>query len=250
MRTSSTIRVGYGHFQAPSGFSIWTPTFKNVDQTDFSLLDVTPCKVDTTVIDGDAKVKIFKLNTDNTWGATYSWYGSKGGWSKDNGATIVTDKAEVKFTVGEGFAMNNSLTEGSGRTAKAVPVAFRVAGEVDLTCQNTCPSGFAICGNSSPVARDLTDFIPRKTDGSVVDGDAKVKVFKINTDNTWGATYSWYGSKSGWSKDNGATILTDKTEVVFAAGEGFAMNNSLTEGSGRTAKAVPVVMSYTSPVAK
>ncbi len=249
--------VGYGYYQVPVGYSIWSPVFKSMGAGAVDLTAIKPATTNLVDISGDGKVVIFKLSTTGAYGTSYGWIGSKGGWSSD-GSTII-GKGVVTFSDGEGFAMNNSVkvlpatgAESTARTAVAAPITLFTSGEVDLVCKNEVPYGYSISGNATPVAIDLVDVYPTTLLGATISGDGKVVVFKLGTDGKYGTSYGWIGSQNGWSAD-GSTILTRGT-VTFAPGEGYAMNNGVkvtaagVESTARTASPSAIKMVLPVPV--
>jgi hypothetical protein len=212
----------------PYGFSVFTATFKDVANEGIDLNSLKPTTTAGVTLTGDGKATVYVLGTDGNYGTSVMWYGSKGYWSKDNGATKIAD-GEVVIKNGEGFALNNSLktldgAESTNRKAVESPAAITVSGEVDLICSNVVPFGYSINGNSTPIAFDLRDVVPQTPAGVAITGDGKATVYLLGTDGNYGTSIIWYGSKGFWSQDNGSTEIK---ETIIPPGVGFALNNGL-----------------------
>ena len=246
--------VGYQQIEVPYGYAIFTATFKDVENQGIDLNTLKPTTPAGVTITGDGKVTVFVLDEEGNYGTSLVWYGSKGYWSKDNGASKIADK-DVVIINGKGLALNNTLktvngVESTGRTAKASPAAFMVSGEVDSTCANAIPYGYSINGNSTPVAFDVRDIVPQTPALVDLTGDGKVTLFLLDEDGNYGTSIVWYGSKKYWSQDNGATQIA---ATPLNPGQGFAVNNTLktvngVESTGRTAKASPAILKIPSPI--
>lgn len=258
MAIESANIVGYQNVNIPSGYSIFTATFKNVSAASIDLTTIVPKTPAGADITGDNKVQVFTLDTDGNYGETIIWCPkTAGGWSADSGETKI---AEGKVTIanGQGFAVYNNLkVNGSGveatKNATSSPSVFVVSGEVDLVCANTVPSGYSVNGNSTPVAIDLNQIVPQTPAGVDISGDNKVQVFTLGTDGNYGETIIWCPKTAGgWSADSGATKIADG-EVVFEPGVGFAVYNNLkVNASGveatKNANASPAVLKLPSPI--
>ena len=225
--------VGYQNVEVINGYSLFTATFKNIGETETfdlnTLVPKTPAGVD---ISGDAKVQIFVLDDAGNYGDTIAWYGKTlRGWSKDSGATKISD-GEVTVGNGKGFAVYNNLKVNANgveatKNATASSLIFLVSGKVDLTCQNVAVSGYSVNGNSTPVSIDLGAIVPKTPAGVAVTGDAKIQIFLLDDAGNYGDTIAWYGKTLvGWSKDSGATKLA-VNEVTLEPGKGFAIYNNL-----------------------
>ena len=238
----------------PYGYAIFTATFKDVSNQGIDLNTLKPTTPAGVTITGDSKVTVFVLDEAGNYGTPIVWYGSKGYWSKDNGASKIADK-DVVIVNGKGFALNNTLktlngVESTGRQAKASPASFTVSGEVDLVCANAIPYGYSINGNSTPVAFDVRSIIPQTPKLVKITGDSKVTVFLLDKDGNYGTPIVWYGSKNYWSQDNGATEIA---ATPLNPGQGFAVNNTLktlngVESTGRQAKASDAVLKIPTPI--
>jgi hypothetical protein len=239
----------------PYGYAVFTATFKGVSTTGgIDLNTLKPATQAGVVLVGDSKVKIFVLDEGGNYGTPIVWYGTKGYWSKDNGATKIPD-GEVVIENGEGFALNNGLktldgVESTNRKAVESPAVLTVSGEVDLVCSNVVPYGYSINGNSTPVAFDLRNVIPQTPSCITITGDSKVKIYTLGLDGNYGAPIVWYGSKGYWSQDNGATEIK---ETILKPGEGFALNNGLktldgVESTNRKAVESSAVLKLPAPI--
>ncbi len=238
----------------PSGYAIFTATFKGIDPAGIDINTLKPATQNGVTLVGDGKVTIYALDTDGNYGTPIVWYGTKGYWSKDNGASKLAD-GEIVLRDGQGFALNNALKtlngeESTHRNAKLSPATITVSGEVDFVCANVIPYGYSINGNATPVAFDLRDIEPQTPAGVTLTGDGKATIYLLDTDGNYGTPIVWYGSKKYWSQDNGATSIG---ETMLGAGVGFAVNNALktlndAESTHRNAKASAAVLKIPAPV--
>ncbi len=253
--------VGYQNVDLANGYSLFTATFKGIgDVTTFDLTDMVPKTPGGVNITGNNKVQVFLLDTAGNYGTTYSWYGSLGGWSTDNGESTIGSGA-VTIGDGVGVAVYNQLkvlattgAESTARQAVSTNAVFQVSGAVELTPANATVSGYSLSGNSTPVAVDLAEITPVTTNGVTITGNNKVQVFLLDTAGNYGTTYSWYGSLSGWSTDNGQSVV-QAGAVKLNPGQGFAVYNQLkvlpatgAESTARQAVASPAVLNLPSPV--
>ena len=135
--------VGYQLIPVPSGYSLFTPTFKDVAQTSIDLTTIVLCDADGQELDNYNEVGIQKMDDTGAYLDTYS-YATGFGWNVDYESIAAGD---VVFSLGEAVCVNND----SGDT-----VYLRVAGEVDMVNQNAIGTGYVLWGNSTPVAIDMT----------------------------------------------------------------------------------------------
>ena len=254
--------VGYSRASVPALWSVFAPVFKGVatENNVVYLSQVTPMLADGTALTGDGKVFAYVLSdtTYGVYGTPYKWYPSLGGWSLDGTAKI--GDTDVELTVGAGFAVYNNVKVKNGveSTAKGstnTAIGFMVSGAVDLVCQNAIPVLWSVSGNNSPGQRNLSDFVPTLTDGTALTGDGKVFVYTLSdtTYGVYGTPYKWYPSLGGWTLD-GTNKIGD-SEVVFAAGEGFAVYNNVKMKNGveSTAKGstnTAIIFNTKSPLAE
>lgn len=252
--------VGYQNVDLANGYSLFTATFKGIGNvTTFDLTDMTPKTPAGVNITGNGKVLVYVLDTAGNYGTPYAWYGSLGGWSTDGATTIPANT--VTLGDGVGVAVYNSLkvlattgAESTARQAVSTNAVFQVSGAVELTPANATVSGYSLSGNNTPVAIDLAEITPVTTNGVAITGNGKVLVYLLDTAGNYGTPYAWYGAQSGWSTDNGTSVVPSKT-VMLSPGQGFAVYNSLkvlpttgAESTARQAVASPAVLNLPPPV--
>ena len=209
-----TTVVGYQLVSVPAGWSVFTPTFKDVGGTDFDLKDVVPCDASGNVLTSSKnKITVQKLSADGSLLVSYSYTtASNKGWHLNN---VAISKGDVVFADGEGIAVNN--VSGSALT-------FRVAGAVDLVCRNVIPTGWSFSGNSTPVRVDLKNIVPCDATGTpLTSSKNKITVQKLGTEGSFDLSYSFTtASNKGWHLNN---VAINEGEVVFEPGEAFGINN-------------------------
>ena len=191
--------VGYQANTVPTGYSMITPSFVNVDGSDYAIDSFILNNVD----DCDATVQV--VNSDGSWGARGVWFneyeGLPAGWFTD--ATGLTP-ADIKLKPGQAVFFYTKATDAAAQSAGQVPevITMEVA------------SGYSMIGNASavPVAIDEIKLI------GVDDCDATVQV--VNPDGSWGARGVWFnefeGLPSGWFTD--ATGLTS-ADITLQPGQ-------------------------------
>ena len=122
--------VGYQQVKVPYGYAIFTATLKGLENEGIDLNSLKPSTPAGVTIAGDGKVTVFVLDEEGNYGTSIVWYGTKGYWSKDNGASKIADK-DVVSANGKGFAVNNTLKtmnneESTHRNAKASPAVLKI----------------------------------------------------------------------------------------------------------------------------
>ena len=241
-----------------NGFSLFTATFKDIQNTTFDLVDMVPKTPAGANITGNGKVQVYLLDTLGNYSTAYAWYGSLNGWSTDGTTTIPS--GSVTIGDGVGVAVYNSLkvlpttgAESTARQAVSTNAVFQVSGAVELTPANAAVSGFSLSGNSTPVAVDLADITPVTTNGVTITGNGKVQIYLLDTAGNYGTAYAWYGTLGGWTTDGSTKISAGA--VMLASGQGFAVYNSLkvlpatgAESTARQAVASPAVLNLPSPL--
>ena len=242
---SSSI-VGYQQVTIPSGYTIMTPTFKNVDETEFDLTSVTPLRNDGDVFGTglttrcNGVIKVNKINSIGNYTETYSYYYMTGkiGWYDNDGNAV--EAGTVVFENGEAMLVNNQY--------KNTSVLFQVSGAVDLVNQNIIPSGYSLFGNNTPVTINLSAVEVCKNDGEVFGTalttrcNGVIKVNKINSVGNYTDTYSYYymSGKIGWYDNDGNQVSGDT--VTLTPGEALLVNNNY--------KGVSVMFKLPSPISK
>ena len=227
--TSANI-VGYQQVSIPSGYYIFTPTFKNIGENQqFDIKTLRPYLINGNAVSRNQTVKIFVLDNEGNYGVAIVWYGSTGIWTKD-GATAIAD-GEVMVGTGNGIAVQNTVKVNSSTGAEVAkggvttPIYFLVSGEVDLICQNVVPAGYMINGNSTPAAINLRNVTPRLPNGNAVSRNQTVKIFLLDDEGNYGPAIVWYGATGIWTTDGSAEIST--AEGALAVGQGFAVQNTV-----------------------
>ena len=194
--------VGYQANAVAKGCSMITPSFVNVDGTDYAIDNFLL----NGVADCDATVQV--VNSDGSWGANGVWFNAyedlPAGWFTDmTGMTA----ANISLKPGQAVFF---YTAAEGATAQS-------AGQVPGVITMDVAKGCSMIGNASavPVAIDDIKLI------GVADCDATVQV--VNPDGSWGANGVWFneyeGLPSGWFTDasgmTAANITLEPGQSVF-----------------------------------
>ena len=163
---SSANIVGYSSITIPAGWSIFTPVFKNVDGTTFTLE-----KIEVLNQYG----KEFDNLDEDEWeesGKDPADYGVEGDHIVYSGKFIFTKLRDGKCVVGDSLTYQSiggvkwgkykdvQLTSGEGvlvNNQQKVPVILRISGEVELIPGYSVPAGWSIFGNNTPVGMTLGD---------------------------------------------------------------------------------------------
>ena len=194
--------VGYQANAVPNGYSMITPSFVNVDGSDYAIDNFLL----NGVADCDATVQV--VNPDGSWGANGVWFneyeGLTAGWFTD--ATGLT-AADISLKPGQAVFF---YTKATGASAQS-------AGQVPATITMDVAAGYSMIGNASAVSVAIDDI---KLIG-VADCDATVQV--VNPDGSWGANGVWFneyeGLPSGWFTDatglTSAAITLEPGQSVF-----------------------------------
>ena len=194
--------VGYQANAVPTGYSMITPCFENVDDTDYA--------IDNFLLNGveDTMATVQVVNEDGSWGANGVWFNAYGdlpaGWFTD--ATGLTP-ANIALKPGQAVFFQ---TTAAGATAQS-------AGQVPATITMDVATGYSMIGNASVVSVAIDDI---KLIG-VDDTMATVQV--VNPDGSWGANGVWFneyeGLPSGWFTDatglTSAAITLQPGQAVF-----------------------------------
>ena len=208
--------VGYQEIEIPTGYSMYTVTFKDVAGGEFDLSTIKLLNSASKEMDDDnstsptqrsrAKVMFQKIDLDsgNLVSTSYDYTSrNQTGWRKD---LTAISAGEVTFKDGEGMYIYNNQGE---------VVKFLVSGKVALTPITTgIPSGYSIIGNMTPVRVDISKIkllnsakVEMNDDNSTSPTQrSRSKVFFQKLDATTGnldATSYDYTSRNsvGWRKD-------------------------------------------------
>ncbi len=222
--------VGYQQITVISGYSLFTPTFKNVDNTSFNLADVQPLRNDGSAFGTglstrcNGVIKVNKISAEGNYTTTYSYYETSAylGWY-DNNMVKVTADNPVSFSDGEAILVNNQY--------KGLPVRFQVSGAVDLVNKNLIPTGNGLFGNNTPVTINLADVVVLNKDGESFGTsfstrcNGVVKVNKISAEGNYTTTYSYYETSTylGWYDNNMTKVVGNA--ITIAPGEALLVNN-------------------------
>ena len=217
--------VGYTTSNIPNGFSAAAPTFVNTGAKALNIQDIVAMNADGETVGGG----VFQLQTKSPSGGLdeqfiYLFEDDVGedlgdGWYNGDGETLATKS----FKPGEGFVFNSSITGG----------ALQFAGEIYTKPLDVeLPNGFSARGNARPVSMPIQNMIPVNADGETVGGGA----FQLQTKSPSGGLDEQFiylfeddvgeDLGDGWYNGDGETLATK----VFAPGEGFVFNSSVTGG--------------------
>ena len=192
-----------------------TPTFVNVDNTDFKIDDLTLQGVPDTM----ASVQI--VNADGTWGTMGVWLNEfvdgdtvyPAGWFTD--ASGVT-AADIKLKPGQAL-----FFETSSETA-----AYQTAGQVSGDITYSLSEGYSMIGNATPATLPI-DSLTLK---NVPDTMASVQV--VNPDGSWGTMGVWLNEfidgdtvyPAGWFTDASGVTPAD---ITLAPGQSVFFETSI-----------------------
>ena len=200
--------VGYQANEVPSGWSIVTPCFVNVDGTDYKIDDFLLNGVDDTM----ATVQV--MNPDGSWGTQGFWFNAYGdypaGWFTDMTGLI---PADIKLAPGSAVMFSTSATAAT----------IQSAGQVPEVITQDIPSGWSMVGNASvsTVAIDEITLI------GVDDTMATVQV--MNPDGSWGTQGFWFNAygdyPAGWFTDMTGLVPAD---ITLAPGQSVMFSTSAT----------------------
>ena len=228
--TIQPFNVGYQEVEVPTGYYIFTPTFKNVSSdSKFDIKTIKPILPSGVAVGQNQKVTIFVLDESGNYGVAIYWYGKSNMWTKD-GIKSIND-GEVMVGNGQGVAVWNTVKVNASTGVEVTKggvtssIKMLVSGEVDLVCKNTVPTGYMINGNSTPNAINLKKITPRLLNGTALRQNQKVTVFMLDEDGNYGAAIYWYGKTGIWTTD-GATEISD-LDGTLNAGQGFAIWNTV-----------------------
>ena len=135
----------------PTGYNIFTPTFKKVgSDAQIDLKTLTPLLKSGLPVTKNMTVTAFVLDSTGNYESAIYWYGSASMWTKD-GTNPIADGA-VMVGNGKGIAFKNEVKiNDQGVEPKKggtpTPIDIQVSGEVDLVCQNVVAPGYMIQGN-------------------------------------------------------------------------------------------------------
>ena len=200
--------VGYASkATTEGGFAFYTPCFKDVNGTGYSIQDIIP----SSGFEGWGSESLQILDKDGNVSEYYTYcneylYG-KAGWYDEN-STLATRKIKN----GESFLVNND----------AGPFTIQFAGEVSTTATSATSEagGFCAAGNSSPVEQDIQGFAPV----SGFEGWGSESLQILDKDGNVSEYYTYcneylYG-EAGWYDENSL-----KATRKIDAGEGFLISN-------------------------
>ncbi|MBR4522958.1 MAG: hypothetical protein IKO64_01795 [Kiritimatiellae bacterium] len=238
--------VGYQKIEVGTGYSSFTPTFKDVQGGELYLSSIVPTRTlsDSYATTGKnntckGKILVQLLSGGGDYSEVYYFYSTDPNngtnynkWYKLVGQTLTEiGETEVTIPAGIGFAVNNITGNVS---------YFQVSGSVDLVCQNVAATGYSMMGNSTPVDMYLTEITPMRsaTEGYATAGKnntckGKILVQLLTANGDYSEVYYFYSTDPNngtnynkWYKLVGQTLTeVEATEVLLPAGTGFAVNN-------------------------
>ena len=191
--------VGYQANAVPTGYSMVTPSFVNVDGTDYNIDNFLL----NGVADGNATVQV--VNPDGSWGTQGFWFNAYGdlpaGWFADS---LGTTPAGITLKPGQAVFF---YTTDSGASAQS-------AGQVPGVITLELATGYSMIGNASAVPVAIDDI----TLNGVADGNATVQV--VNPDGSWGTQGFWFNAygdlPAGWFADS---LGTTPADITLAPGQ-------------------------------
>ena len=203
--------VGYQQITIPTGYSLFTVTFKDVAGGAYDIQDIVPYQ-NGTVVTANAKVNIQKMDTAGAYLTSYGYRNGKGGWCQ--GLTYLGTGA-VTFSDGEAMCINNST---------GAEVQLQVSGAVDISPWSyEVGTGYSLIGNMTPAEIDIQDIVPYDLEGNVITANAKVNIQKMDTAGAYLTSYGYRNGKGGWCQ--GLTYLGTGA-VTFAPGESACVYNN------------------------
>ena len=241
----------------PTGYYIFTPTFKNVSDSKFDIKNIKPVLPSGVAVGQNQKVTVFVLDESGNYGVAIYWYGKNSMWTKD-GVNSLND-GEVMVGNGQGVAVWNTVKVNADTGAEVSKggvtssIKILVSGEVDLICKNTVPTGYMINGNSTPNQINLKSITPRLLNGTAVGQNQKVTVFMLDKDGNYGAAIYWYGKTGIWTTD-GVNEISDLAGTLNP-GQGFAIWNTVKVNATTGAEVskggvtTPIYLELPSPIA-
>ena len=200
--------VGYQNNALTTGYSMITPSFVNVDSTDYA--------IDSLLLDGveDRNATVQVVNSDGSWGTQGFWFNEfidgadvyPAGWFLADGET----PANITLKPGESVffytTAKNGKAQSSGQVANDVTVNLK--------------TGYSMLGNSTPLNMPIDNLLLEGVD----DRNATVQV--VNADGSWGTQGFWFNEfvdgadvyPAGWFLADGETpanITLNPGESVF-----------------------------------
>ena len=212
MAVESANVVGYQQNAVPNGYKMVTPTFANIDGSEYN--------IDNLVVEGapDTMADIQVMSSEGRWVGQYYWYNEftdpgtgtvyPAGWFDFNGV----EPANITLKPGDSVFFSTNQDDATIRSSGSVP------GEITI---NT-PNGYTMIGNGSPVAISI--------DSMVVTGapDTMADIQTMSSEGRWVGQYYWYNEftdpgtgtvyPAGWFDFNGvepAGITLQPGDAVF-----------------------------------
>ena len=203
--------VGYQQIKIKPGYSLFTVTFKNVNDTEYDIQDIKVVNADGSDYTSNNKVRMQKVSSDGSYGTLYNYRVSKGGWCQ---AATFAGRDAVTFASGVGVALNNGDTS---------DLYLMVSGQVNLNpVSSSIPaSSYQIIGNMTPVAVDIQDVVPY-IGSDICSANNKVRVQKVKVDGSYDALYNYRLAKGGWCK---SATFAGRDSLVLEPGEAVAVYN-------------------------
>jgi hypothetical protein len=217
--------VGYQQVTVPTGYSLFTVTFKNVDNGEYDLQNIVPYQ-NGAIYAVNNKVVVQKMDTAGAYLQTYNYRQGKGGWCK---SLTFVGNGVVTFKDGEAMCVNNTT---------GAPIQLQVSGQVSLEPWSyEIPTGYSLIGNMTPAEIDMQDIIPYDLNGQVIAVNNKVVIQKMDSTGAYLQTYNYRQGKGGWCK---SLTYAGTGVLVFAPGEAACINNQT---------GAPIKLKFKSPIA-
>ncbi len=202
---SSTV-VGYQTVTIPEGFSLWTPTFVDVNAETFDLANFR--LADNAAGDGTDQIQV--LDADGLVSQIWIWLNANSdmepGWYDFDS----WDPIEAGIAQGVGYLMN--VPADIDLLMKGVVLA----GERSTTLT----AGFNVCGNNAPVEIALADM--KLADNAAGDGTEQIQV--LDADGLVSQIWIWLNSNSDMDSGWYDFDSWDPIEAVIAPGQAYLMN--------------------------
>ena len=163
-----------------------TPTFQNVDGSEYKLQDIVVVG-DNVTGDGDVVIQI--MSDQGEWIGEYDWFTVDGWGSEKDGWYSAGDEEDADVTLKSGQAILVSCDNED--------VSFQVSGQVADGSRNAVFVGYTMSGNSSPVEIDLQDLIPQ---GENITGDGDIVIQVMSAQGEWIGEFDWF-TVDGWGSE-------------------------------------------------
>ena len=199
---SSTV-VGYQTVTIPAGYSLWTPTFVDVNSDGFDLAHFR--LADTAAGDGTEQIQFLDEKGLNT--QTWVWLNETAGM--DPGWYDINTWDPVSTTIRKGVGYLITVDQDIDLLMKGVVLA----GERSVTLA----TGYNVFGNNSPVEIKLSDI--SLADTAAGDGTEQIQV--LNEKGVNNETWIWLNKNAGMDPGWYDINTWDPVETPIAPGKSF-----------------------------